>query len=312
MNAYAPTGGGAGAGGEAVAAIGEAAPTPQSPLFDPVFGDLAFWSSGSIKLGTYDNGAINLESTLVGVSAGVDYRFSPDLAGGIGLGYGRDFTRIGTMGSRSAAESVSMAVYGSYRPAPGFFIDGVAGYGVVSFDSQRFVAATGDLAMGLRYGDQYFGTLTFGYEYSEGGLRMSPYGRLAGSKSTLDGFVESGAGIWDLAYGQQTVDSLAGVLGLRLEYDIPMEWGMLTPRGRIEYSHDFVGSSAASIGYADTGTLPYLLNVDGLATDHLALELGIDARFGGNASVGLDYGISFGLSQGEQAHRLGARMSAQF
>lgn len=303
-----------GAGGEAVQAIGAAAPSDKSvpALADGVFGDLALWSGGFVKLGTDDNGWIDLESTLVGISGGADYRFSSEFAAGLGFGYGRDVTNIGSSGTRNTAEAVSMAVYGSYRPVPGFFVDGMAGYGVIAFDSQRYVAATGDMALGRRLGDQLFGAMTFGYEYVDGGLRLSPYGRISASRSILDPFSETGAGLWNLAYGGQMVDSLTGILGFRIEYDIPTEWGLLTPRARLEYGHDFMGASATSLGYADIGSLPYLMDVDGLAHGHVLLELGIDARLGHGATIGLDYGTSFETGGNERSQTLSARMAVQF
>src|SRR5690606_21905086 len=110
-----------------------------------------------------------------------------------GLGYGRDVTEIGANGTESRAEAFSLAAYGSYRPVPGFFLDGLAGYSAMSFESLRYVAATGDLAIGSRSGDQLFASLTAGYEYRNEGLLVSPYGRLFGSHSTLDPFTETGA-----------------------------------------------------------------------------------------------------------------------
>src|SRR5690606_27108481 len=202
--------------------------------FERVSGDLAFWSGGFVSFGTNDDGAINLDHTLVGVSAGVDYRFTPQLTAGFGVGYGRDVTEAGSNDTESRAEAFSLAAYGSYRPVPGFFLDGLDGYSTMTFDSVRYVTTTGEFATGPRGGDQLFASLSAGYEFRNEGLLISPYGRLSGSHSTLDAFTETGAGMWNLIYGQQTIDTLSGTLGLRFQYAIPMEWGVLTPRGRLE------------------------------------------------------------------------------
>ena len=58
---------------------------------------------------------------------------------GAGVGYGRDSARIGERGTHSDAEAYNVAVYGSYRPFRNVFIDGLAGYGAMRFNSQRFV-----------------------------------------------------------------------------------------------------------------------------------------------------------------------------
>lgn len=312
-NAYAPRG--TSSDDPALGAIEQAAPAsdgPQSAPVENVFGDLAFWTGGYVNFGTNDNGAINLDHTLVGVSGGIDYRFTPELTAGLGIGYGRDVTEIGSNGTQSRAEAFSLAAYGSYRPVPGFFLDGLAGYGAMSFDSLRYVAATGDFASGTRSGDQFFGSLTAGYEYRDQGLLVSPYGRLSGSHSTLDPFTETGAGPWNLAYGEQSIDTLSATLGLRLAYDIPTDWGVLTPRGRLEYTHDFEGSSRASLGYADTGTTPFALEAGGASRDHLTLGLGLDGQIGENITFGLDYRTAFGVDGDSQDHTLGFKLGVQF
>ncbi|ATN37805.1 hypothetical protein ACO34A_29015 (plasmid) [Rhizobium sp. ACO-34A] len=303
----------------ALDAIGRASPTSagsspdlQSAPVESLFGEFAFWSGGFVNFGTNDNGAINLDHTLVGVSAGVDYRFTPELTAGFGVGYGRDVTEVGSNGAESQGEAFSLAAYGSYRPIPGFFLDGLAGYSVMSFDSLRYVTATGDFATGLRSGDQVFVSLSAGNEYRNDGLLISPYGRLSGSHSTLDAFSETGADMWNLTYGEQGIDTLSGTLGLRFEYAIPMDWGTLTPRGRLEYTHDFEGSSRTSLGYADTDTLPYGLDVETFSRDHLAIGLGLNAQLGDSWTLGLDYRTAFGANGENQDHTFGARLGVKF
>jgi hypothetical protein len=41
------------------------------------------------------------------------------------------------------------------------------------------------------------------------------------------------------------------VLGLRGKYTIPTEWGAVAPRFRVEYHHDFAGTSTIFLQYAD-------------------------------------------------------------
>ncbi|EJN02496.1 putative Ig domain-containing protein [Phyllobacterium sp. YR531] len=275
-------------------------------------GEFAFWTGGYVDFGTNDDGAIKLDNTLVGVSAGVDYRFTPKLTAGVGVGFGRDSTDVGDNGTESRAEAFSIAAYGSYRPVPGFFLDGLAGYSTMSFDSERYVTSTGDFASGKRDGDQFFAALTAGYEYRKGGLLISPYGQLSGSHSTLDAFTEKGADIYNLTYDDQDIDTLSGTFGLRLEHAIRTKWGMLTPRARLEYTHDFEGSSRASVGYADLGTLPYAFDVDAFSRDHITVGLGFDAQIGEGWNLGFDYRTAFGTDGDSQDHTFATRLGIQF
>lgn len=317
VNAYAPQE--EILGDPAVEAISRAAPAAatgdsnaQPAPIESLFGDLAFWSGGFVNFGTNDDGAINLNHTLVGVSAGVDYRFTPELTAGFGVGYGRDVTDAGSNGTESRAEAFSLVAYGSYRPMPGVFLDGLAGYSTMSFDSLRYITTTGEFATGSRSGDQLFASISAGYEYRKDGLLISPYGRLSGSHSTLGDFTESGAGIWNLIYGEQTIDTLSGTLGLRFAYDIPVQLGVLTPYGRLEYTHDFEGSSRAKLGYADLNTMPYALNVESYSRDHLSISLGFDTRIGNDWTLGFDYRTAFSTNGDSQTYVFGARLGAQF
>ncbi|MCH3828572.1 autotransporter outer membrane beta-barrel domain-containing protein, partial [Campylobacter jejuni] len=79
-----------------------------------------------------------IEHTLVGVSLGADYRVSPDLVAGMGIGYGREISDIGSNGTRSTGTALSAAFYGSYHPAP-YFVDALLGVTRLDFDSRRHV-----------------------------------------------------------------------------------------------------------------------------------------------------------------------------
>ncbi|WCR02156.1 autotransporter domain-containing protein [Paracoccus saliphilus] len=274
--------------------------------------DLAFWSGGYVNFGSSDDDGIDLDHTLVGISAGADYRFTPKFTAGLGLGYGRDVTDIGNNGTESRARAISMAAYGSYRPKPGFFIDGLAGYSSLDFDSKRYVTSTGDMATGTRGGEQLFAALTAGYEHRRDGLLISPYGRLSGSRSTLDMFTEEGGGVYNLSYDEQVVETLSGTLGLRFEHSRPMDWGNLTSRARIEYTHEFENSSEARIGYADLGTFPYAIDVEGYSRDELAIGLGLDAQIGEFWTLGLDYRTAFGTDGDSRDQAVAVKLDVRF
>jgi outer membrane autotransporter protein len=286
-------------------------PTASQDEYNPL-GNFAVWTGGYVNFAKADSGGIDLDSTLVGVSGGVDYRFSPQFVAGLGFGYGRDKTEIGDNGTESRGRAWSMAAYGSYKPTPNIFIDGLLGYGFVDFDSRRFVTANGNFAIGSRGGRQVFGSLTAGYEYRDEAWLVSPYGRLEASRSKLDGFTEKGGGIYRLTYGDQTVDTLSGVLGLRLEYAVPMGWGVLKPRARLEYTHDFEGSSRVSLGYTDVGTMPYGIDIDPFSRDYLIIGLGFDAQVGDGWNLGFDYRTAYGSGGAGRDHTFAIKVGATF
>jgi outer membrane autotransporter protein len=155
-----------------------------------------------------------------------------------------------------------------------------------------------------------FGSLTAAYEFRNRTWLVSPYGRFELSRSWLDGFTENGGGIYGLTYGDQTVDTAAGVIGLRLSYTMLMDWGALTPGVRAEYTHDFASSSRLRLGYSDIGTLPYELEAEELGDDYSSLGLSLDAALLNNWAVGVEYRAAVG--SGRQDHAVGIRVRSEF
>ncbi|WP_354687682.1 putative Ig domain-containing protein [Cupriavidus necator] len=268
---------------------------------------LAFWTAGTVDFGFANTGAqrSGFRFTTGGVTAGVDYRFSDQLTLGLGFGYGRDSTDVGSAGTRSTADSFSVALYGSYRPRPSLFIDGVAGYGTLDFDSRRWVGDENAFAYGKRDGHQIFASLSAGYEYRSQAWLISPYGRLSVSESTLDKFTETGAGFSALTYFGQTVTTVSGTLGLRTEYARSTRWGLFLPFARVEYQHDFGGQNAAGLAYADlAGAGPaYTVNNAPYGRDRVQVGLGGKLRTG-SLTFGLDYNVMFGIGGLQQGVRL--------
>lgn len=269
---------------------------------------LGFWSSRLVKAGNHETGALDLNSTLSVVSAGVDYRFTPGLAVGAGAGYGRDVTHIGSDGTESRAAAISVAAYGSYRVVSGLFIDALFGYSSLSFDSLRYVTASGAFASGSRSGQQLFAALSASYDYRNGALLVAPYGRLAGSRSVLAAFAETGAGMWNLTFAEQDISTLEGTLGLRLAYDVPLPQGVFTARGWFEYNHAFTAPARAELGYSDLGTTAYALELGSHSRERLAAGTGFDARVGTDWTLSFDYRTAFSMDGASQDHTFGLRL----
>ncbi|MEL4070800.1 cadherin-like beta sandwich domain-containing protein [Ochrobactrum sp. GPK 3] len=292
-------------------AIGLKEPEQPAPTIDPDLGPFAFWSSGFVNFGQRDSGKLDLDYTLVGVSGGIDYRFSERFVAGFGVGYGRDRTDIGDNGTESRANAYSAAVYGSFKPIDNFFIDALVGGSILDFDSTRFITTDGSLTDGKRDGHQLFGSLTAAYEFRQETWLVSPYGRMEMSRSWLDAYSEGGDSIYRLTYGDQTVDTVTGVVGLRANYSIDYTWGRLTPGVRAEYAHDFQGSSRAAMGYSALGGLPYALDVQGESNDSANVGLSLDFSFDNAWTTGVEYRTGFGGS-GARDHAIALRVGAKF
>lgn len=265
------------------------------------------WASGSADFGMRN--ALGSQSgfrfTTDGLTAGADYRVGPNLAIGFGLGYGRDSSRIGKLGTKSRAQGYSGGLYASFLPAEAAFIDGLIGAGTLDFDTRRHETVSGNFVTGDRDGDQIFAALTFGMERRRPTSLISPYGRIAFSRSDLNAFTEVGGGSYGLTYLDQTVRSLTGTLGLRGQFSRKVSAGLLSPRFRVEYSHDFEGGEAARISYADWMDGPvYRLAVDPTDRNQVRLELGADLTIRSGLTLGLDFDNSLSKDSNSQGLRL--------
>lgn len=269
--------------------------------------DLAFWSAGTLDFGFANTGPqrSGFRFTTGGITAGADYRVSDKFSVGAGFGYGRDSTDIGNAGTKSTGESYSFALYGSFRPQPTLFVDGVAGFGTLSFDSRRWVTDAGDFAMGKRGGRQVFGSVSAGYEHRDDVWLISPYGRFSVSESTLDQFSETGAGINALTYFAQTVTTVSGTLGLRTEFVHKTRWGTFLPFARVEYQHDFNGRSNAPLAYSDLASSGPAYTVSGSPYGSDRVQIGLGTKFRtGPLTFGLDYSVMLGMGGLQQGVQL--------
>ena len=256
-------------------------------------GSIAIWSGGSIAIGTRDatTQRDRLSVSTGGLSAGADLKLADDLVIGAGGGYGGDRTKIGTNDTaRVDSDSWVGAIYGSYAPANGAFVDWVGGAGRLTFDTSRLVGATNTLAVGHRAGAMVFGSLALGYDRTTEAFTLSTYGRLNLLSASLDRYGEDGAGIYDLAFGQRRLNSLSSTLGTRAGIAL----GAWTPSARFEWRHEFDAIDGQPLDYADVSGYAYRVQDDGWLRDSLSLQLGIDHAAIGGWRIGIDLGGELG------------------
>lgn len=276
-------------------------------------GPLGIWAAGVVDFGRHDerSGQDGAKFTTSGLTAGVDYRISEDSWLGLGLGYGRDVTRIGEEGSRSEANAFSAALYGGVRPSSTSFLDGIIGYGALDYEATRYITATGDKAEGERDGDQWFGALTGGWDLTQGDWGLSPYGRVALSRSVLEAYSETTGGLYALAYDEQVLTTTTGSLGLRAERGWLVQDGGMTSRFRLEYSHDFDSSDEAGLSYVDwIGGQNYQVAPRAYGQDRILLGAGVELLKRQGLKLGLDYQVQLGSDLIQ--HQIGVRLETPF
>lgn len=273
---------------------------------------LGIWAAGSIDWGRQNAaGQRDYRFTTQGVTVGVDMAISDTLIVGGGVGYGYDRTEIGDNGSLSRANSVTGAVYLSWRPAPTLYVEGVAGYVDLDFESRRWVQGLGGapdaFALGDRAGDVTFVSASLGRRFEDETSAREHYARLGVRAVTLEAFTETGAGLSALAWDELSQDSVSLTLGTRWRWVADMDGrGVLMPSVRLEWTHEFEDLGDQGVRYADWAASPtYLVPLDGWSRDSLGVELGGDWRLGG---VTVSTGYRGQLGKESSSHGLEMRV----
>lgn len=249
------------------------------------------WVAGNLKFGSINNGnnAGFTNFRTDGVTIGADKVVSENLVLGVGLGYAFSKAKMVDDNSKVESNGMSVALYGSYQPLPKTFIDGLIGYGVTKFESDRYVASVDDFARGSRRGDQVFASVAASYEFRDAGFMVAPYGRLDLSYNRLKEDTEKGAGLNALHYDDQTSRYTQLSAGVRAEVTHQTNFGLIIPRAKIELQERMLSGGDATIQYADQLGTSYRLSGTKDQSSALVLGVGSNIILKNGVRLALDY-----------------------
>lgn len=252
---------------------------------------LGLWVGGTVRSGRNGSGrAAGTDFETDGLTVGTDYRLSDAFVVGAGVGYGKDRSDVGQLGSRSDGQAYTLAVYGSYSPGQRLFVDMLVGHQLLDYTLRRHVTADGSFVHGRRDGQQWFGSLSVGADFGTAAWQLTPYARLDASDGELDAYGEQGSSLFGLVYGVQDVRASTGNAGLRMAWQNTRAWGGWRPSLQVEYQHDFSGSGSATLQYADLLDVPfYRTTLDGFERNRWMLGAGVQFDFRRHWGLRVDY-----------------------
>ncbi|WP_159845760.1 putative Ig domain-containing protein [Brevundimonas sp. G8] len=272
------------------------------------------WTSGSVDWGRQDaQGLRDSRFTTQGVTAGLDVRLNDHLIVGGGLGYGEDKTLIGDNGSTSRGKATTGALYASWRPTDGWFVDGVVGMSQLDFDSRRWVVGLLDEADGYadgeRSGDVRFASASVGRTLRRQGLAADLYVRVEGRDIALDGFTETNGGVSALTWDALDQSGLSVNLGASWRWIIESRrFGALRPTARLEWSLELEDIETQGVRYADWAASPtYLVPLDGWSRDALNLNLGAEWSLSDRLMLNLGYRGMLGDASSSHGGQIGLK-----
>ncbi|MBR0716456.1 autotransporter domain-containing protein [Bradyrhizobium liaoningense] len=249
---------------------------------------LRYWTAGSLLFGqdtTYASAKYNVVST--GLTAGVDTRLTRNLKAGVAVGFGIDHATIGSDGSHINANVWSTQAYASYRAAPQWFIDGILGYAAGRLGNYRYDSSALAFGSGHRGADDLFGSLAVSREIKLDRWKIAPYARLDLQWIRLDGYAESGAGIYNLTFNRTSAVDLAGMLGTRFTHVMDTSAGLLKSSFELTYRRSFSGSYTQLIAYNFDPTTTYSLFGLAEKRDQALIGLGFELQVNRSVSLGV-------------------------
>jgi len=301
-------------GGGVLRQTAEANPDAEVPIELP--DRIGVFANGNLSLAQISGSGIRPDASprTVSISTGIDYRLSASAILGIGAGYTGNTTDIGG-GSKVSSEALNLTLYGTTRPSDEIYIDGQASYGHVKFHSVRDVIGNAyngsSFAFATPGADQVWGSLSSGYEFDSGEYTFGPYLRLDGSHSAIDHFSETGAGILDLSFGGQGVDSVVSVLGFNGERAISTAYGIVSPHLRSEYHHEFIGATGTGVGFANGAASGFRVAGYPMSRNYFTLGGGVSFLTIDAISAFIDYDALVGYT-GQTNHSITIGAAARF
>ncbi|MCG6870512.1 MAG: autotransporter outer membrane beta-barrel domain-containing protein [Gammaproteobacteria bacterium] len=191
----------------------------------------------------------------IGITAGVDYRFTDNVVAGAALGYTRlnsSFTQsTDVSGGDSDANGYGLALFGLYY-LDRFNLHGIFGYSRNNFDLQRSVVIPSNnpniapqavTAESSPDSNQFYIAGGVGYDIDTGAWNYGPFLDLRYLNADIDGYTETGAGGLNLQVDSQDFDSLQTVLGFQGAYAMSQSFGVLQPYLRAAWHHEFLNDS---------------------------------------------------------------------
>ncbi len=209
--------------------------------------------NGIVSWGKLDETAnrVGYDFNTGGVTGGLDYRLTDNAIIGAAFNYANQTADLDKgillAGGDVDADVFSGSIFGTYYVGD-FYIDGIGTFAGVNYTIKRQVnipssnpaaAPVSTTATGEPGANGYAFSFGSGYDGQYQKWSYSPFLRVDYRKLDVDGYTETGAGGLNLKVDGQDVNSLILALGGQVAYAISAPFGVVLPRFRAEYNHEF-------------------------------------------------------------------------
>ncbi|RYY28781.1 MAG: autotransporter outer membrane beta-barrel domain-containing protein [Sphingomonadales bacterium] len=239
-----------------------------------------------------DFGASDIEANSYGLTGGLDFAYAKDGAFGFGAAYAEhDITARGTP---EAVDGRTWTLGGYVTQGFGpLYANAKLAYGWTNYDATRtmtLLARTAEAAIDAKQLDV---SLELGYDYRAGNVTVTPFGKLALRRTSLEGFTETEAGAFSLEVEGRKKTVFSPVLGVKVGTETALnDTVTLRPFARVSYTFQGDLPNDVTVRYVGGGD-PFVLR--GAEPDSFgSIEAGFEAKVAGRLNFHLSGSQTFG------------------
>ena len=235
-----------------------------------------------------DANASGYKFTVTGITAGVDYRLSKDMAAGLLVGYDLGSTSSAS-GGKLDLNAGHAGLYGGWGHN-GLHVEALAEAGLPTLKTTR--AAYGGTATASATGLEFSGWLNGGYDFK---LGTTTLGLFAGGQYTyasLNAFTEAGSSL-PLAIPSQNQNDLRADVGVRASRAWHLGSMILTPNLGVSYEHQFDGYADDMTAALAAGGGSFTVQGPAIGQDAVALGAGVNLQFAQGIGAFVQYDGKF-------------------
>jgi outer membrane autotransporter protein len=289
--------------------------------------NLGVFMTGRFNFGSRDTtkNQSGFDFDTLGVTAGIDYRFTRDLLLGIAMGYADTAIDYSRNGGDLDIDAWSASLYGNYYILENLYLDAIVNLGWNDYKQTRKVvySVPNDIPIASNQksdysGDQYSVSVGVGYEFNFNAFKVDLNGRLGYIELKVDDYKEkdpNNTGL-NLYIRDQETDSFTTTLGVQISYTFNTDIGVFIPKMSAEWEHEFGDDSFLIEGSFINDPNPsnpsvFFIKTDDPSRDYFRLSPGVTMVFPHGISSFINFDCLVGYSDFE-SYNLSLGMRFEF
>jgi autotransporter-associated beta strand protein len=247
---------------------------------------------GTAKLkGEAGIGSAGFSHDTGGLAAGLDYRLTPDLLLGFGIGGSSSNFSVSDRITSGHLDAAHLGGYG-VKTWDRFYAAGALSFSTFRNDTTRTIAGIGptEAATGSFGSNLLSGRVEVGSKQVFDRFAVTPFAAVQFAQLWQNGFTETNpvpagaAGPLGLAFGSTGVTSLPTFLGAQLDSRIAFANGMvLSPFGRLSWVHEFYPNRAINAAFIALPGAAFTVDGPRAASDAARVDAGVKLAFAPSA-----------------------------